>query len=441
MTTHASVHPGRRVRAPRLRPRVPFTPSVAQRSGAKSRGRPDDLVVFLGPSLPAAEARALAPCRVLPPARQGDLFRALVRRPLAVALVDGLFESTPSIWHHEILAALDAGVAVFGGASMGALRAAELVDRGMVGVGRIFAWYREGVIQDDSEVALLHAGPEHAFRPLTVPLVNVRHEAERARAARILSAEEAQALVAAAAAIFYQERTWPRILASAERRWRPASRRRWEAWAAAGQESLKALDARACISAAAAFAAALRKAEAKPEHRMAAPAPARPTIPPPSSAVRRRRLREGLSLAPSGKEVPSSRVLDHLRRRPDAAALASRGLTRALLAGFARSLGLEPDPQAVALSESRWLQQLRVRPCDRAAFLAASGLDDGEARRLCEDLALEEMVLAHAERLVADGPSWEEGLAAQARVEGSWATSVADEASSPGRQRLRSPSA
>ncbi len=147
--------------------------------------------------------------------------------------------------------------------------------------------------------------------------------------------------------------------------------------------------------------------------------------PPPSSAVRRRRLREGLSLAPNGDELLSSRVLARLERRRDAAALSARGLTRALLSGLARSLGLEADARAVALAEARWLRSLGVRPRDRAAFLAASGLDDGEARRLCEDLALEEMALAHAERLVADGPSWEEGLAAQARVEGVWAKMVA----------------
>src|SRR5205823_8696241 len=71
------------------------------------------LVAFLGPSLPAAEARGT----VLPPARKGDVWRALVRyRPAAIALIDGVFESEPSVWHHEILDALDAGVRVFGGA-------------------------------------------------------------------------------------------------------------------------------------------------------------------------------------------------------------------------------------------------------------------------------------------------------------------------------------
>ena len=44
-----------------------------------------DLVVFAGPSLSAREVRAIAPCRVLPPARQGDLWRAMELRPRAIA--------------------------------------------------------------------------------------------------------------------------------------------------------------------------------------------------------------------------------------------------------------------------------------------------------------------------------------------------------------------
>ena len=82
------------------------------------------LVVIVGPSLSAEEARRVAPCTLLPPARQGDVWRALALRPRALVLLDGVFEAQPSVWHHELLAALEAGVAVFGGASMGALRAA-----------------------------------------------------------------------------------------------------------------------------------------------------------------------------------------------------------------------------------------------------------------------------------------------------------------------------
>jgi len=173
------------------------------------------LVVFLGPSLAAREARRIARCTVLPPARQGDVWRALALRPAAIALVDGVFESTPSVWHHELLDALDAGVAVFGGASMGALRAAELAPSGMVGVGRIFGWYRDGVIDGDDEVALLHVGPEFDHHPLTLPLVNVRRAAELATQAGAITKRESSLLVAAAAGIFYKKRTWPAVLAAA----------------------------------------------------------------------------------------------------------------------------------------------------------------------------------------------------------------------------------
>src|SRR5260370_27569712 len=156
--------------------------------------RLNDLVVFLGPSLPRAEATGLVGARLLPPARQGDVWRALALLPKAICLIDGLFESTPSVWHREILDALGSGVAVFGAASLGALRAAELHRLGMVGVGEIFAAYARGEWLDDSEVALLHADAENDYRPLTVPLVNGRHRANRAAALAVLSLVQARAL-------------------------------------------------------------------------------------------------------------------------------------------------------------------------------------------------------------------------------------------------------
>lgn len=215
-----------------------------------------DLVVFLGPSLPAGEARAIAPCTVLPPARQGDVWRVLARRhrPRAIALVDGLFEQVPSVWHREVLSALDGGVAVFGGASMGAIRAAELGPCGMVGVGTIARWYREG-LDDDAAVALLHAGPEHAWRAFTVPLVNAWHAADRARVSGVITRREEAALRDAAGALPYPDRTWASILREAGRRLGPRARERWTTFASRGLPDLKAADARATVRAAARFLA------------------------------------------------------------------------------------------------------------------------------------------------------------------------------------------
>ncbi|HVQ13831.1 MAG TPA: TfuA-like protein, partial [Vicinamibacterales bacterium] len=103
-----------------------------------------DIVVFLGPSLPVDEARRILPARYLRPAQCGDVLRARRLSPKVIAIVDGVFASTPSVWHKEILLAIDDGIAVVGASSMGALRAAELAPFGMIGIGRIFDAYRDG---------------------------------------------------------------------------------------------------------------------------------------------------------------------------------------------------------------------------------------------------------------------------------------------------------
>jgi hypothetical protein len=371
--------------------------------------RAEDLVVFLGPSLPAEEARRLAPCHVLPPARQGDVWRALSLRPRIIALVDGVFEAQPSVWHHELLEAMEAGVAVFGGGSMGALRAAELADHGMVGVGQIFEWYRNGVLVDDSEVALLHADAEHGYRPLTVPLVNVRHVASRAKAMRVLAQGQSRALVSAAAGLFYQERTWRRILDTVLPTWSAATRGNWEGWWSRGVEDLKRLDAIACIRTAAQF--------------LTSPVPLQPprgtSRPVPSSLVRRRMLVDGVSLV-KGEAVASSQVMTALQREPGHTEMAEAGLRRALLAGWARTLGLTPSEAEMQAAEVEWWTRHGVRPAGREEFLSMCGLDGPGLRRLCEEWALEQLVLAHAQRLFPDGPSWQEALASEARWRGRW---------------------
>lgn len=357
------------------------------------------LVAFLGPSLPAREARRIAPgCVVLPPARQGDVWRALSLRPRAIALVDGVFESEPSVWHHEILAALECGVRVVGGASMGALRAAELAGRGMEGAGRIFAWVRGGRVRDDAEVALLHGAAEHGYRALTVPLVEVRWAAERAR----LRPAEARVLIEAAGGIFYQERRWPDILAAARERLPARGLAALVRLVRRGFPSLKALDARACLRLAAA------PAQGRPKLLQAAN---------PSSLVRRRRLHDAESRP---GPVRNGAVLQALRARAFAGELAAQGLRRLLLAELARSLALEPTAAELARAEARWLRQARVSPAGREAFFAASGLAADDARALCATLAREQLALEHAARLFPDGPAFDEGLALEARLRGEW---------------------
>ncbi|MFL5409376.1 MAG: TfuA-like protein, partial [Myxococcales bacterium] len=233
-----------------------------------------------------------------------------------------------------------------------------------------------------SEVALLHADAEHAFRPLTVPLVNVRWAAECAQRQKVLRPAQAQAMVAAAARIFYQDRTWSRVLEALA----APVRARWRAFEV---PDLKAEDARETL-----------RAAARPRSRW----PASPRTPAPSSLVRRARL--------------DPAKIARLQRRPDARELSDAGLRRALLAGWARECGLEPLPGEVRAAELSWRKRLRART--RAALCTRTGLTESELLRACEELALERLALDHAQRMIADGPGADEGLAAEARLRGLW---------------------
>lgn len=101
-------------------------------------------VVFLGPSLDRSTARELLPDAVfLPPAQMGDVVSALRRfRPHAIGLVDGVFQNTMSVFHKELLYAVDHGCWVLGSSSMGALRAAECDRFGVIGVGSVYEGFR-----------------------------------------------------------------------------------------------------------------------------------------------------------------------------------------------------------------------------------------------------------------------------------------------------------
>jgi YcaO-like protein with predicted kinase domain len=194
------------------------SPNGEQLQGLGRAPRPR-VVLFFGPSIHQfevlSEFRGVnAELVCCPPVQQGDLLRLLSDPPEIVGIIDGLFSQIPSVLHKEILLLLDRGVKVLGATSMGALRAAELDAFGMEGVGSIYRLYRDGVIDRDDEVALLHAGPEQHFKALTEPLVNVRHCAEGALSAGIITRQTADALMSAAQSLHFYERTWQAILNS-----------------------------------------------------------------------------------------------------------------------------------------------------------------------------------------------------------------------------------
>ncbi|MCM2465797.1 TfuA-related McrA-glycine thioamidation protein [Methanoculleus oceani] len=188
-----------------------------------------EVVVFLGPSCDHATARKILDADYRPPAKRGDITRAADAGARIIGLIDGVFFQDCAVAHREILAALRAGVRVVGASSMGALRAAELDSLGMEGVGEIYRAYREGRLVADDEVALLF-DPE-TFIPLSEPLVNIRATIQRALECNVIGADAARALLDAARALYFPERTYDAVVEAAEGKAEPEDLARFLAFA------------------------------------------------------------------------------------------------------------------------------------------------------------------------------------------------------------------
>jgi hypothetical protein len=208
-------------------------------------------IVFAGPSLPPRSRSAGETMwEWRPPVRQGDLYRAALTRPAAIGLIDGYFEIVPTVWHKEILWAMAEGVHVFGAASTGALRAAELDVFGMRGVGRVYQDFRSGGLADEDEVAVLHGPAELGYPPVTEAMVNIRATLAAAAESGILAPQSAADLALLAKGLFYKERTWETVLGlAATRGWPAMLLQEIRTWLPTGRIDQKRADAEAMLAA------------------------------------------------------------------------------------------------------------------------------------------------------------------------------------------------
>ena len=170
------------------------------------------IVVFVGPTISQNDASRFLAAEYVPPVSQGDVLRVVGRSPTAIAVIDGYFEAVPSVWHKEILHALSRGIAVFGSASIGALRAAELWPFGMEGFGAIYEAFRDGRLEDDDEVAVTH-GPEIFGYPLlSEAMVDVRRTLADAASQDVISPDTRTLLEGVAKSLHYKDRTYGAVM-------------------------------------------------------------------------------------------------------------------------------------------------------------------------------------------------------------------------------------
>jgi hypothetical protein len=154
-------------------------------------------VIFLGPSTPPT-LRVHPQLDIRPPARRGDVRRAVEEGYRVIGLVDGDLYHTLAVTPEEVRdAALRARV--LGAASLGALRACECP--GVEGVGEIFAAFRAGTLAAEDEVVGTY-DPDTG-RTLAWPMVIVREAVARLG----LGAEEAARALAEIGRLPFDART------------------------------------------------------------------------------------------------------------------------------------------------------------------------------------------------------------------------------------------
>jgi hypothetical protein len=164
--------------------------------------------VFVGPSLSGIELdRRLVR---FGPALLGSIYLASKAGYKVIGLVDGLFGNVPTVWHKEILYALEHGCVVYGSSSVGALRAAELHGYGMQGIGLCYRLYRAGVVTDDDEVALLHGDAATNYSHFSEPLINARFTLRRLCRRGFLNHDQEVETAKQFKKIHFSERTFAR---------------------------------------------------------------------------------------------------------------------------------------------------------------------------------------------------------------------------------------
>lgn len=171
------------------------------------------IVVTAGPTIGADDIHAVIPeAEVVPPISFGDAHGYGLRRGDVLLIIDGLFLQSPSVRHKELLSLISDGVRVIGASSMGALRAAELHEFGMEGYGWVFEAYRDGLIEADDEVGMVHGSADDDYPVFVDALVNIRHTLAAAVAAGIVTEDVAREMISTAQRTPFTLRSWERLV-------------------------------------------------------------------------------------------------------------------------------------------------------------------------------------------------------------------------------------
>ena len=167
-------------------------------------------VIFLGPSLSREKARKILDADYRLPAKKGDLLQLILKEVDIVGLVDGYFlQDYPPTPIEVYNLVRKRNVKVFGSSSLGALRAVELGKYGMIGIGKIFRLFRDGILESDDEVAVTFTDYTNYK---SEALIDIRYNLFLAKKYKIIDNKTGSSILKVSKRTYFPYRTYEDIL-------------------------------------------------------------------------------------------------------------------------------------------------------------------------------------------------------------------------------------
>ena len=167
-------------------------------------------VIFLGPSLSREKARKILDADYRLPAKKGDLLQLILKEVDIVGLIDGYFlQDYPPTPIEVYNLVRKRSVKVFGSSSLGALRAVELGKYGMIGIGKIFRLFRDGILESDDEVAVTFTDYTNYK---SEALIDIRYNLFLAQKYKIIDNRTGRSILKVSKQTYFPYRTYEDIL-------------------------------------------------------------------------------------------------------------------------------------------------------------------------------------------------------------------------------------
>ncbi len=157
-------------------------------------------LVFVGGSLREAEYCGDKDIVYTDPAEQGDMIMTILEGFKNIIIIDGYFYDKFPCTTFEVMLALENGINVFGSSSIGALRAVELDNYGMTGIGYVYEYLKKQYIKPYHIVAQTY----NVYNiPLTIPLVDIIYFLECALSEGVIIKNELDKCLSVADDIYF----------------------------------------------------------------------------------------------------------------------------------------------------------------------------------------------------------------------------------------------